>query len=69
MLADRKAEKTFKGLIDDFIEWLQYGEEEDPEENGAKSEEDPEETKDSEEPKESEAQRNQRLLIEAQKKA
>lgn len=55
MLADRKAEKTFKGLIDDFIEWLQYGEEEDPEENGAKSEEDPEETKDSEEPKESEA--------------
>ena len=61
-LYDRKAEKQFKGLIDDFIEWLQYGEEEDPEENNA-GEVEPEEEKET--PKEeTEAQRNQRLLIE-----
>ena len=69
VLNDRKAEKQFKALIEDFIEWLQYGEEEDPEENAAKLEDDPEESKETLKDEETEAQRNQRLLIEAQKKA
>ena len=38
-LYDRKAEKAFKAEIGDFIEWLQYGEEDDG--NDAE-EEDPE---------------------------
>ena len=33
ILYDRKAEKQFKELINDFIEWLSYGEEEDPDDN------------------------------------
>lgn len=66
VLHDKKAEKQFKALIDDFVEWLQYGEEEDPDENAAQSEEDPDEQPKDEE---TEAQLNQRLLIEAQKKA
>ena len=38
-LYDRKAEKAFKAEINDFIEWLQYGEEDD---GGYAEEEEPE---------------------------
>jgi len=62
ILYDRKAEKQFRGLIDDFVEWLQYGEEEDPAEN--KNEVDDEEEPEQEAKEETEAQRNQRELIE-----
>ena len=65
MLYDRKTEKAFRLLITDFITWLQsaeYGEE------AEEADEAQEETKE-EVAKESDAARNQRKLIEAQKAA
>ena len=40
---DKKAEKTFKPLVNDFIQWLDYGEEEegDGEEYGEEEAEEP----------------------------
>ena len=56
ILYDRKAEKAFKALINDFIEWLQYGEEEDPEENTKEAADDYDEEEESkQEAKETEA--------------
>lgn len=66
-LYDRKSEKTFRPLLDSFVEWLQsgdYGDEYGEETAGAEQEE---ETK--EMPAETDDQKAQRLLIESQKKA
>ena len=67
-LYDRSAENTMRPLLNDFIAWLssaEYDEEEAyGEEEGAAEEEEKKE-----EAEETEAQRNQRLLVEAQKRA
>lgn len=65
ILYDRKAEKQFRPLLDDFIQWLDYGEEE-ADDYG---EEEAQEETPKEAPQETDAQKNQRLLIEQQQKA
>lgn len=68
VLYDRKVEKAFRPLLEEFVQWLQsaeYGAEED----GYGQEEEKEAEVKAEEPEETEAQKQQRLLIEKQKKA
>jgi len=68
ILYNRKAEKAFRPMINEFIKWMtstEYGDEYDEEEEA-------EEEKSKAEPQvkeETEAERNQRELIEAQKRA
>jgi len=75
ILYDRKAEKACRPLLDEFIEWLQsddYGEEEGYGEEGAEGEAAEEFKMEEEAPKkkeETDAERAQRELIEAQMKA
>jgi len=70
-LYDRKAEKTMRPLLDEFVGWLSSGEYDDEEAYG--EEEGETEAADGEEEKkelvETEDQKKQRMLIEAQKRA
>ena len=67
-LYDHKAEKVMRGLLDEFVQWLQSDAEYDEEVDYGE-----EEKKDDDDqvaaPQETEEQKQQRLLIEAQKKA
>jgi hypothetical protein len=70
-LYDRPAESAMRRLLDEFVQWMQsadYGEEK-GDEYGDEAYGAEEEKKEEEAPQETEAQKNQRLLIEAQKRA